>query len=169
MADVKMSPVMYRPLATISLPIWRDKIAAQIAEAQANKQAAEARLTSEQIALAVAFAERSFAYREANRTLELLREQLLPKARQSLEVARSAYLGGQSDFFNLIDTERTLLGFQLDEVDAAVQRELALAELSLIVQGMPPSGAPMSATAGGNRSSSPVSRRPGAGGMSPMR
>ena len=40
MADVKMNPTLYRPLGTLSLPIWRDKIAAQIAEAEANAKAA---------------------------------------------------------------------------------------------------------------------------------
>src|SRR5213078_4275600 len=79
-ADAKASPVIYTPQIAITLPIWRDKIAAQIAEAQAGKRAAEARLTAEQITLAVDFAEESFRYREASRNLVLLREQLLPKA-----------------------------------------------------------------------------------------
>ena len=69
-------------------------------------------------------------------------------------MARSGYLAGQIDFFNLTDAEQTLLRFGLDEVEARTQRELSLAELSLIVQGMPPSGAasagrlPGTATAG---------------------
>ena len=141
MADVKMNPTVYRPWGTVSLPIWRDKLAAEIAQAQANKRAGEARLTAEQIALAVAVAEKAFVYREASRNLELLQNLLLPKQRQSVEVARSGYIAGQSDFFNLTDAEQALLRFGLDEVEARTQRELALAELSLIVQGMPPSGA----------------------------
>jgi outer membrane protein, heavy metal efflux system len=141
MADVKMNPTLYRPLGTVSLPVWRDKIAAQVAEAKANQHAAQAQLSGEQLALAVDFAERSFLYREATRNLALLDDQLLPKVRQSLEVARSGYLGGQIDFFNLSDTERTLLGFELDRVEAATQREVVLAELSLIIQGMPPANA----------------------------
>jgi cobalt-zinc-cadmium efflux system outer membrane protein len=40
MADIKASPVLYWPQASMSLPIWRDKIAAQIAEAQAAVQTA---------------------------------------------------------------------------------------------------------------------------------
>lgn len=154
MADVKMNPTLYRPLGTVSLPIWRDKIAAQIAEAQANKRSAEARLSDQQIALAVDVAERTYLYRETTRNLALLNDQLLPKARQSLEVARAGYLAGQIDFFNLIDAERTLLGFQLDRVEVATQREVVLAELSLIVQGMSPSGATMGA---GIRSTTPRS------------
>jgi outer membrane protein TolC len=138
MADVKLNPILYRPLGTVTLPIWRDKIAAQIAEAQANKSAAEARLTAEQISLAVDLAEKSFMLREARRNLLLLDQQLLPKARQSLEVARIAYLSGRLDFFNLSDSERTLLGFQLDQIDARNQRELASAQISLLILGTPP-------------------------------
>jgi outer membrane protein TolC len=145
MADAKTSPTLYRPTATVSLPLWRDKIAAQIAEAQANKTAAEARLSSEQIKLAVEFAEKSYLYREASRNLALLRDQLIPRQRQSLEVARTGYLAGQIDFFNLTDAEQTLLRFALTEVEARAQRELALAEISLLVLGIPPAEAPLAA------------------------
>ena len=142
-ADVKASPVMLRPSFGITLPVWRDKIAAQIAGAQAGKRAAAARLSAEQIALAVEFAEKSFMFREASRNLELLNERLLTMARQSLEVAQSGYVGGKVDLLNVIDAERTLLDIQLAEVEAHLQRELALAELSLLILGMPPENAPL--------------------------
>ena len=142
-ADVKAYPVVVTPQIGVTLPIWRDKIAAQIAGAQSGKRAAEARLSAEQIALAVEFAEKTFMFRESSRTLELLTQRLLPKARQSLEVAQSGYVSGKVDFLNLLDAERTLLEFQLSEVEARVQRELALAELSLLILGTPPAGAPV--------------------------
>ena len=141
--DARASPIFVTPQIGVTLPIWRDKIAAQIAEAQAGKQASEARLTAEQIALAVEFAGKSFMFREASRHLELLTERLLPKARQSLEVAHSGYASGKVDFLNLLDAERTLLDFQLSEVEARVQRELALADLSLLILGTPPPNAPL--------------------------
>lgn len=141
--DAKASPVFVTPQLGVTLPIWRDKIAAEIAGAQAGQRAAQARLSAEQIALAVEFAETSFMFRESSRNLALLRERLLPKARQSVEVARAAYLSGQLDFLNLIDAQRTLLGFQLSEVEARTQRELALAELSLLILGHPPANAPV--------------------------
>jgi cobalt-zinc-cadmium efflux system outer membrane protein len=143
MADAKASPTMFRPLAGMTLPLWRDKIAAQIAAAQANKRAAEARLTSEQIMLTVDFAMKSYDYREVTRTLALLQNQLMPKARQSLEIARAGYLSSQVDFFNLLDAERTLLNFQLSEVEARVRREILLADVSLLIAGVPPTGAPV--------------------------
>jgi outer membrane protein TolC len=110
----------------------------------------------------VDFAERSYLYREATRNLELLEKQLLPKAQQSLEVARSGYLAGQIDFFNLTDSERTLLGFELDKVDAAAQRELVLTELSLIIQGMSPTGGAMNSAPGRMQS---TTKKAKSGGM----
>lgn len=146
MADAKAAPTLFRPLADMTLPIWRDKIAAQIAQAQASKRAAEARLTTGEIMLTVDFAMKSYDYRELTRTLALLQNQLIPKARKSLEIARSGYLSGQIDFFNLIDAERTLLNFQLSEVVARTRREIVLAELSLMIAGVPPTGAPVLAS-----------------------
>jgi outer membrane protein TolC len=166
MADAKTSPVLYRPWGTVSLPVWRDKLAAQMAEAQASKRAGEARLSAGQIALAVDFAERSYVYREATRNLELLQNQVLPKQRQSLEVARSGYLAGQIDFFNLTDAEQAWLRFSLEAVEARAQRELSLAELSLIIQGLPPSGAPMP-SAPMPASAKPGTMGSGTGGMLP--
>ena len=142
-ADVKASPVMARPSLGVTLPIWRDKIAAELASAQGRKRAAEARLSAEQIQLAVEFADRSFMYREATRNLKLLAESLLPKARQALEVARASYSAGQAEFINVQEAARALLEFELAGVDARTQRELVLAELSLMIAGVPPPGAPL--------------------------
>lgn len=140
-ADAMSSPTVVTPEVRISLPIWRDKIAALIAGAEATERAAAARLSAEQIALAVELVEKSFMFRSASRNLELFTGRLLPKARQSLEVAQSGYAGGRVEFLNVIDAERTLRDFRLSAVEARVQRELALAELSLIVLGRPPENA----------------------------
>jgi outer membrane protein TolC len=150
------SPPFYWPQASMSLPVWRDKIAAQIAAAQADKRAAEARLTSEQIAVTVDFAAKTYDYREVTRDLALLQEKLIPKAAKSLQIARAGYLAGQVDFFNLMDAGRTLLNFQLEEVEARARREIILADLSLSIVGIAPEGAPIPAPA--ENSPGPASR-----------
>ena len=150
-ADAMASPTVVTPEIWISLPVWRDKIAALIAGAEAAKLAAVARLSAEQIALAVEFVDKSFMFRAASRNLELFTERLLPKARQSLEVAQSAYVGDKVEFLNVIDAERTLLDFRLSAIEARVQRELALAELSLIILGRPPQNAPVLSSGAANR------------------
>ena len=167
MADVKADPTLYRlpgGPGTVSLPIWRDKLAAELAEAQANAHSAQARRSAEQLSLAAAVAEKSFLYRETTRDLALLKDQLVPKATQSLEVARAGYLGGQIDFFNLSDSERALLDFKLEQVRASLQREEVLAELSLIVEGMSPVSDGSEAGVTGMNAASP---RPSPGLMQP--
>ncbi|HWD93087.1 MAG TPA: TolC family protein [Verrucomicrobiae bacterium] len=154
------TPPFYWPSASMTLPIWRDKIAAQIAAAQANKHAAEARLTAEQIGVTVDFAMKTYEYREATRTVSLLQNKLIPKAKSSLELTRAAYLSGQVNFFNLMDAQRTLFNFQLEEVEARTRREIALAEISLSIAGVAPEGAPILSEANEPAPSSTVKTQP---------
>jgi outer membrane protein TolC len=137
------TPPFYWPQAGVTLPIWRDKIAAQIAGAEAGRRGAQARLTAEKIKVAVDFAARAYDYRESTRNLTLLEGRLIPKAGQALAIARAAYLSGDVDFLNLMDAHRAWLDFQLEDVQERARREIALAELSLIVAGVPPPGAPV--------------------------
>lgn len=140
-ADWKASPIMLQPSLGVSLPIWRDKTKAQIAAAQENKAEAGARLSAEQIALAVEIAEKTFMSREATRQLALLGGSLQRMASGALTLAQSAYSGGKSDFNSVINAQKVLLELQLAQSEASLQRELALAELSILVLATVPPGA----------------------------
>ncbi len=142
-ADLEGNPLVVSPSAGVTLPIWRDKIASVIAAAQADKRAAEARLTGEQVRIAAELASMLYMYREAVRTEALLSEKLVPKARQSLDAARAGYVNGRAGFLDVIGAQRTLLEFELSGVEARTQRELVLASLSLAIAGVPPAGAPV--------------------------
>jgi outer membrane protein TolC len=146
-ADLTASPTMWKPSASVTLPIRRDKIAAQIAAAQAGKHAAEARLSSEQVQLAAELAAMLYMYRENVRNMELLEGRLIPKGRQSLEAARTGYANGKSGFLDVIDGYGQLLGFDLALIEARTQKELALASLSLLIAGVPPQDSPTLAPA----------------------
>ncbi len=142
-ADVKANPIMWRPTASMTLPIWRDKIAAEIAAAQAEKQSAEARLSAEQIAIAAELASMLYMYRESGRNATLFGSTLLPKAQQSLDAARSGYASGRSSFLDVIDAQRRLLEFELAAIEARTQQELSIASISLVIAGAAPEGAPV--------------------------
>jgi outer membrane protein TolC len=122
----------------MSLPIWRDKIEAEIKAAQAKERAAEARLSEEKLKLAVEFAVMSLMYRESDRELRTLEKELLPRAKSSLEVARSGYIGGQSSFVDFLEAERSLLRFELARSEARKNREIALTNLTLTIAGVVP-------------------------------
>ncbi|MEJ0090525.1 MAG: TolC family protein [Limisphaerales bacterium] len=141
-ADV-YAPPFYWPQAGMTLPIWRDKLAAEVAQAKALDWAARSRLKAAQIELAVNFAEKSFAYRETSRNLALIENQLAPKAQQSLAIASANYRTGTMNFSGLISAERLMLDLKLGAAEARTQRAIALAELSLLVAGVPPPDAPI--------------------------
>ena len=141
-ADV-YAPPFYWPQAGMTLPLWRDKLAAEIAHAKANELAAKSRLKAAQIDLAVNFAEKSFAYRETSRNLALIEDKLIPQARQSLDIVRAGYRAGTMDFSSLTDAERMLLDLQFEAAEARTEHQIALADLSLMVAGVPPANAPL--------------------------
>ena len=86
---------------------------------------------------------KSYDYRQISRNLVLLRDKLIPKSRDTLEIARAGYLSGKTDFLNLMDAQRALLSFQLEEVEARAGREIILADLSLSIAGMAPEASPL--------------------------
>lgn len=136
-------PPFYWPQVNMTLPIWRDKLAAELAQAKANEMAAKSRLTAAQIQLAVSFAEKSFAYRETSRNLALVEDELVPKAQQTVGIIRASYSAGTMDFSSLTDAERMLVALKLEAAEARAQRAIALADLSLMVAGVPPPDAPL--------------------------
>lgn len=54
-----------------------------------------------------------FEHRDARRRVELYRDTLIPRAEESLEASLGGFEQGRSDFLDLVDTQRTLLEFQL--------------------------------------------------------
>ncbi len=126
-------PVTLMPELGATLPIWRDKIAANVAAALAREHASDAAWSSAVLELASALADAHYRYRDAARRLALLENQLLPKAALALEAARAAYPTGLTDMTGLLDAERTLFEFRVQEVNLRLEREVALAELGVLL------------------------------------
>jgi outer membrane protein, heavy metal efflux system len=142
MAEV-YEPPFYWPQASMSLPVWRDKLAAELAQAKANELAAKSRLTAAQIQLAVNFAEKLFAYRQTSRNLALIENRLISQANESLSTIQAGYRAGTIDFSRLTGAEEALVDLKLQAAEERTAREIALADLSLLVAGVPPPNAPL--------------------------
>jgi outer membrane protein TolC len=138
--DVKGSPVPLMLNFGVTLPVWRSRIAAEIAQGSAAVGVARAKLSTEELDLAVTFAETAFAWREADRNARLYGDGLIPKAKASLESARAGYAGGLSSFADLLDAQRALLEYRLANAMAIGQREIVLSEMSLVILGRWPEG-----------------------------
>lgn len=143
MVDLKASPLMVRPTAGMTLPIWRDKIAATIAAAEQRHEAASARLTAEEINLAAELAQMTYMIREADRMIAFIDATALPGIVQTLESARAGYQSGMVSLSTVPSLELMALGMRLEKAAALRERERVLADLSLLITGNTPAGAPV--------------------------
>ena len=152
-ADVQVMRDMFRPMATIrtgpsytmaegrgwmamvgvSLPIWREKLHAGVAEAQAMRAMSEfdlramTRMVEGQAAVAVNQVQ---AARE--RQLALTRD-VLPRARMAIEPAVAGYAAGQLPLVSVIEAVQALWLVQSDLIAADTQLGLAWARLGRAV------------------------------------
>ncbi|GAH83671.1 unnamed protein product, partial [marine sediment metagenome] len=74
-----------------------------------------------------------FRFRDAERKIDLYRDTLLPKARQSVKATEASFRAGGGTFLDLIDTQRILLEFELAYERALASRMQRLAELEKLV------------------------------------
>ncbi|QEG35808.1 TolC family protein [Bythopirellula goksoeyrii] len=124
--------------AGINVPLYRKRIDSSVKsiEAQAVATAREYDAlkdgTLEQVADLFAQAQ------SQQDMLMLLREDILPKSRQTYEVSSSAYSVGQVDFLQLIDNFRELLRFELSYFRLEASLRQTLAELERVIGGQLP-------------------------------
>ena len=96
-----------------TVPLWFGRNNAEIQEARASLQAAEADRENKSNELESMLAMAHYKLRDALRQSRLYKDALIPKASQTLNAMKSAYESGGMDFLSLIDAQRMLLNFQL--------------------------------------------------------
>lgn len=129
MTDVKAAPWMWRPTATMTLPLWRTKIRETIAAAEARHDAALARLSAEQLDMAAALARMLAMVREADRMIEYLDHSALPSVQRQRSAAESAYRTGGTGAAMIIESGAMELAMQTERLAALRERELAIVDL----------------------------------------
>jgi outer membrane protein, heavy metal efflux system len=143
MADVKANPLMVRPTAAVALPIWRNKIAATIAAAEARRDAAIARVEAEQLSLAAELAQMLFMIREADRMIGYIDQTALPNLERVIASAGAGYQAGMGSATMIPEAYHMILTMRLERATAVRERELAAAELLVLLAGQTPAGAPL--------------------------
>jgi outer membrane protein TolC len=116
-------------MAGISLPLWRDKLRAGVAEAEAMRamSSADLRAMTRMIEgdAAVAVAE----LQAARERFLALTTDVLPRARMAIDPAVASYASGQLPLVSVIETVQALWLVQTDVI--AADTELALAWVRL--------------------------------------
>jgi outer membrane protein TolC len=143
MADLKADPLMFRPVATVTLPIWRDKIAATIAAAEARHDAALARLNAEQLDVAAELARMFHMVRESDRMLAYIDNIALPNLDRGLASAAAGLQTGMSRASDIPANRLMALDMKLQRLGAFRQRELAITDISLMIAEVAPAATPL--------------------------
>jgi outer membrane protein TolC len=148
-ADVLVMRDMYRPMATIrtgpaytmtdgrgwmamvgiSLPIWRGKLRAGVAEAQAMRAMSEADLRAMTRMIEGEAAVAVNQLQAANDRQTALRSDVLPRARMVIEPAVAGYASGQLPLVSVIEAVQALWLVQSDLIAADTALGLAWARL----------------------------------------
>jgi outer membrane protein TolC len=114
----------------VNLPVWNQRTAAAKRESVALQRAATGELEDRRNGLRGEALAALSAEKDAQRRLQLYRQELLPLARQAVENTLAAYEGNRATLLELIDSERSLLDLELQlwraHADAARQRLVLL-------------------------------------------
>jgi outer membrane protein, heavy metal efflux system len=152
-ADIQVMRDMFRPMATIrtgpsytmaegrgwmamvglSLPIWRGKLRAGVAEAQAMRAMAEADLRA-MTRMIEGEASVAVSQLQASRDRQTaLTTDVLPRARMAIEPAVASYASGQLPLVSVIEASQALWLVQSDLIAADTQLGLAWARLGRVI------------------------------------
>jgi outer membrane protein TolC len=143
MADLKTSPIMYRPTASVNLPIWREKIAAEIAAAEARSQGALAKLDAAQLGVAAEIAQMLFMAREAERMIAYIDNTALPHIERAQAAVATTYQTGMAPPNMLPELRIMRARMGIERLNALRQREIAVTKLLLITATSAPHDAPL--------------------------
>jgi outer membrane protein TolC len=148
-ADVQVMRDMFRPMATIrtgpaytmaegrgwmamvglSLPIWRGKLKAGVAEAEAMRAMSDADLRAMTRMIEGDAAAAISQLQAARDRQAALTTDVLPRARMAIEPAVASYGAGQLPLVSVIEAIQALWGVQSDLIAADTQLGLAWARL----------------------------------------
>lgn len=121
----------------LRLPVWRQRLRASVAEAEARLAAAEGELAALTDKIAAEVEVAIAAIEEAEHVVRLYRNRVLPAARDQVAAARASFETGEGSMLGLIDAERSLLAAELSHEEALASVASSRAELDRALGRMP--------------------------------
>jgi outer membrane protein TolC len=119
----------------VNVPIYRKRLNAGVRQAEANAVATAREYDSLRDATLEQVLDLFAQAQSQQELLTLFEEDILPKARQTLEVSTPAYNVGQIDFLTLLDNFRQLLRYEVNYRRLEATLHQTLAELERVVGG----------------------------------
>ncbi len=120
---------------SVNVPIWHGKYDAIKGETKARRRAVMRERREKENLLIADLEMALYQLRDADRKIDLYRNTLLPKAEQNMKVTQLAFTSDKVSFLDLIDSQRILLGFQLEHKRALANRAQRMAEIEMLAGG----------------------------------
>ena len=132
MADVRQTPWLWRPTATVTLPVWRGKVAGQIAAAEARREASVANVDAERLTMAAELARVLYMVREADQMITFIDATALPNVARTVASAEAAIQSGMTGAGMIPEAQLMASNMRIERLNALRERELAVTELMLM-------------------------------------
>lgn len=115
---------------SMNIPLRFKKINASIRDARMRLDAVKYKKIEKENKLLSSLETALFNFNDSGRIIKLYRDSLKPKAQQAFEVTKTAFTTGKMGFLDFIDTQRTLLDFDLvlEKAKSSHLQNLALIE-----------------------------------------
>lgn len=124
---------VFTGMATIRIPIYRNRYRAQRREAQLQLQSTD-NLELDLVNRLHSSLERGMkSLRDARRDYRLITEELLPRSEQTVDILSEEYTGGQVRFDELLQVLRDLLSLEMERVNALVEQNIAMAAIEQLI------------------------------------
>lgn len=120
-------------MVSVNLPIWFDRLNAQVQEKKANIEAAQKNLDNVGNNVIFEVQDMYFKIQAYGDIVTLYETTLIPQARQAFDAARVAYESGKVDFLNWLDAENRLLQTELAFYKSVADYNKSIAFLERIV------------------------------------
>jgi outer membrane protein, heavy metal efflux system len=132
-AGTDLAGIAQNIMGMITVPVLRrEAIDAAVRQAEANLRAVDAmrrRTGNDVLAQVVA---NLATLRDADRQLDLFERSILPRARGSVTLTRSAYESGRASLLDLLDAQRSLITIERLVVRLRITRESRLADVEAV-------------------------------------
>ena len=121
----------------INLPVWGKKINGQINASAHQVGSTESQIQNTQLQLDAQLQQALFLLDDSSRKLALFRDQIIPKATESLNVIASSFQTANATYLDLIQAEKALLEFSLSLHQADANRIKAISAITAVLGQSP--------------------------------
>lgn len=124
-------------MATVRLPIFRSRTRAQQQQVTERLNALDFDRHQTENRLATSVESVLEEIRKSERNIRMLEEELVPRARQALDILSEEYSVGNARFDELLQIQRELLDLEFEHIEAVVEQNKAIVRIESLIGGSP--------------------------------